>query len=86
MIQYIPIFEDGEYVVIERVNNISKINKGNIIIANIDGELYIKKESLSQSIYLISENNFYRLIGLKKDESLKRFNLIGIGREKYRVI
>ena len=83
-----PIFYDGEYVVVERVNGIDEVKNGNTVIANVDGDIFIKKikkEPFNSAIYLISSNPNYKDIELTK-ENLEHFKVIAIVRGKYKVI
>ncbi len=81
----LPSIKDGEYIIVERD---SEARNGDTVIANIDGELYVKRLSkmpLSPYIILESENENYRPIELDTDEKLQMCNILGVVRSKIKL-
>lgn len=81
----LPSIKDGEYIIVERD---SEARNGDTVIANIDGELYVKrlnKIPLSPYIILESENENYRPIELDTDEKLQMCNILGVVRCKIKL-
>lgn len=75
-----PDFKNGEYVVVQRVDSLEEVDNGNTVIANIDGEIYIKKIEkipFQKSIILNSTNPGYDPIKIEA-EHLKELNIVGI--------
>ena len=80
----LPYFENGDKVLIER-ECVAK--NGDTIIANIEGNLYIKrleKDPFNKWIRLISNNSEYGSITLEGQE-VEKINIIGIVRAKLSV-
>lgn len=78
-----PFVSNGEFVIIERS---SEAKNNDIVIANINGEVYVKKmqkDPLGKWLKLTSLNVMYPDIELKEDE-LKYLSIIGIVRAKIR--
>ena len=74
-----PFVQDGDYVTIDRE---AEIKNGDIVIANICGDTYIKKflrNPIKKEIKLTSLNDFYQDIVLSGDEIE---NLIVVGKVK----
>lgn len=81
----LPYIKDGELIIIERIND---AKSGDTVIANIDGELYIKrlkKTPFEKWLTLESENNEYPSIKLDTQEKLEAFTIIGIMRSKIKL-
>lgn len=77
----LPYFENGDKVLIER-ECVAK--NGDTIIANIEGNLYIKrleKDPFNKWVKLISNNSEYGSITLEGQE-VEKINIIGIVRAK----
>lgn len=78
-----PFVSNGELVIIERS---SEAKNSDIVIANINGEVYVKKlqkDPLGKWLKLTSLNAMYPDIELKEDE-LKYLSIVGIVRAKIR--
>lgn len=76
-----PYISNGEYVIIEKNH---EAYNGETVIANINGEVYIKKfqkDPFGQWIKLISDNKSYDDI-LIKGENLNLLQIVGIVRAK----
>jgi len=83
-----PDFLNGEYVVVERVDTVEQVNNGNTVIANIEGNTYIKKIEkipFEETIVLHSTNNTYHPITIKSKD-MKALNLVGIVRGALRAV
>lgn len=81
----LPYIKDGEYIIVERS---SDAKSGDTVIANIDGELYVKrlkKVPFEKWLKLESENNDYPAIELDTLEKLEAFAIIGIMRSKIKL-
>jgi len=77
-----PDFYNGEYVVVERVDTIEEVKTGNTVIANIEGEIYIKKIEkipFERTVILHSTNQIYTPIRIT-DSQLDDLHIIGIVR------
>lgn len=74
-----PFVQDGEYVIVDRK---AEIKNGDIVIANIYGDVYVKKflrDPIKKEIKLTSLNDFYQDIMLTNSEAN---NLIIAGKVK----
>jgi len=77
-----PDFRNGEYVIAERVPGIEAVKTGNVIIANISGEIFIKrieKIPFQERIILKSCNNAYDPI-IIEGSNLKHLTITAIVR------
>jgi len=75
-----PDFSNGEYVIVDRVTSIDEIPNNSTIIANISGELYIKKLQkvpFESTIILNPTNNNYPPITLQ-DQNQNNLSIVGI--------
>ncbi|AZV46877.1 hypothetical protein C3L23_06195 [Nautilia sp. PV-1] len=78
-----PYISNGEIIVIERNNN---PHNGDIVIANINGNVYVKKlekDPFGKWVKLISENPAYETIKIEGEE-LNDLQFVGIVRAKIR--
>lgn len=74
----LPLIRDGEYVIVDRATD---TKNGDTVIANIGGELYVKrlhKEPFSEWVRLESENKDYPAIEINTPERLEQFSIIGV--------
>ena len=81
----LPAIKDGEYIIVER--SLSARN-GDTVIANINGELYVKrlyKIPLEQWVRLESENDSYPPIELNTPEKLQAFRIVGVVKSKIKL-
>lgn len=81
----LPAIKDGEYIIVERCIN---ARNGDTVIANIDGELYVKrlyKIPLEQWVRLESENDSYPPIELNTPEKLQAFRIVGVVKSKIKL-
>lgn len=81
----LPLINDGEYIIVER-DAIPK--NGDTVIANIEGELYIKrfkKIPLSKSFILESENKDYSPIIFDTPDKINLCIIIGVVRSKIKL-
>lgn len=81
----LPAIKDGEYIIVER--SLSARN-GDTVIANINGELYVKrlyKIPLEQWVRLESENDCYPPIELNTPEKLQAFRIVGVVKSKIKL-
>lgn len=79
----LPFFHNGESVIVERD---CEATNGNTVIANIAGDLYIKrieKDPLGNSIRLISANKEYATIVLRGQE-MEKLRIVGVVRGVFR--
>ena len=79
-----PYIQDGETVLVERN---PKPRNGDIVIANINGEVYIKrieKDPFGKWIKFISDNPLYETFKIE-GEDLKSVDIIGIVRAKIKI-
>ena len=77
-----PDFHNGEYVIVERVNSIEEVDNGNTVIANISGDIYIKKIEkvpFQKGIILNPRNTSYEPIKVES-HNLSELNIVGIVR------
>lgn len=80
----LPMLHDGDRVLVERN---CEYKNGDVVIANIDGDIYVKrvqKDPNNQWIILVSDNLDYGVIKLEGQE-VERLNVIAIVRASYRV-
>ena len=78
-----PFIHNGEVVVVERTHN---AQNGDIVIANINGNVYVKrleKDPFGRWIKPISENPEYETIKVEGEE-LEFVKIVGIVRAKVR--
>ena len=81
----LPYIKDGEYIFVQKD---TPVKNGDTIIANIDGELYVKryyKIPFEKWIKLESDNPDYPCINLDTDEKLNSFKIIGIVKSKIKL-
>ncbi len=81
----LPAIKDGEYIIVKRCIN---ARNGDTVIANIDGELYVKrlyKIPLEQWVRLESENDSYPPIELNTPEKLQAFRIVGVVKSKIKL-
>ena len=78
-----PFISNGETVIVERIDD---ARNGETVIANINGDIYIKrikKDPLNRWVKFLSNNNEYDEIELK-GKDLEHVTIIGIVRAKIR--
>lgn len=81
----LPYIKDGEFIIVERC---SEAKSGDTVIANIDGELYVKrlkKVPFEKWLILESENHEYSPIELNTMAKLEALTIIGIMRSKIKL-
>ena len=81
----LPYIKDGEYIFVQKD---IQVKNGDTIIANIDGELYVKryyKIPFEKWIKLESDNPDYPCINLDTNEKLNSFKIIGIVKSKIKL-
>lgn len=81
----LPYIKDGEFILVEKQID---AKSGDTVIANVDGELYVKrlkKVPFEKWLTLESENNEYPSIELDTPEKLDAFTIIGIMRSKIKL-
>lgn len=81
----LPSIRDGEYIIIE---NGADAKNGDTVIANIEGELYVKrlhKFPFEKWLRLESENEDYPHIDLNTPQKLNACNIIGVVRCKIKL-
>ena len=81
----LPSIRDGEYIIIE---NGADAKNGDTVIANIEGELYVKrlnKIPFQKWFRLESENADYQHIDIDSLEKLELCNIIGVVRCKLKL-
>ncbi|WP_063999635.1 S24 family peptidase [Campylobacter iguaniorum] len=79
-----PFAENGDLVIIDRS---AEVKNGDIIIANICGDIYIKKflrDPIKKLIKLTSLNNFYQDIEITKEE-IENLQIVGKVRCKFSI-
>lgn len=77
-----PFIQDGQIVIIERNSNAMN---GETVIANVNGEIYVKRyhaDPFGEWINLVSDNKIYGSISLDTPEKLSCFSIVGIVRAK----
>ena len=81
----LPLISDGEYIIVERSDT---AKSGDTVIANIEGELYVKrlnKIPFQKWFRLESENADYQHIDIDSLEKLELCNIIGVVRCKLKL-
>ena len=81
----LPYIKDGEYIFVQKD---TPVKNGDTIIANIDGELYVKryyKIPFEKWIKLESDNPDYPCINLDTEDKLNSFKIIGIVKSKIKL-
>lgn len=81
----LPSIRDGEYIIIE---NGADAKNGDTVIANIEGELYVKrlnKIPFQKWFRLESENAEYQHIDIDSNEKLEACNIVGVVRCKIKL-
>ena len=81
-----PYFDNGDIAVIERVDSIEEVKNGETVIANINGDIYIKKIEkipFEKIIILKSTNQTYPDIVVREEE-LDALKVVAIVRGKLR--
>lgn len=79
-----PFAENGDLVIVDRS---AEVKNGDIIIANICGDIYIKKilrDPIKQIIKLTSLNTFYQDIEITKEEA-ENLQIVGKVRCKFSI-
>ncbi len=77
-----PYIHNGETVILERSK---EAKNGETVIANINGEVYVKRyqaDPFKKWIKLISDNKFYGDIELNTPEHIEALTIVGIVRAK----
>ncbi|WP_455756514.1 XRE family transcriptional regulator [Sulfurimonas sp.] len=77
-----PFIHNGEFVILERSN---EAFNGETVIANIHGQVYIKRfhaDPFKKWIKLVSDNEVYGDINLDTPEHIEALSIIGIVRAK----
>ena len=81
----LPSIRDGEYIIIE---NGADAKNGDTVIANIEGELYVKrlnKIPFQKWFRSESENAEYQHIDIDSNEKLEACNIVGVVRCKIKL-
>lgn len=81
----LPLIYDGEYIILDRTDN---VKSGDTVVAIIDGELYVKlfkKIPYEKTIILESHNKDYPSINIDTDEKLDCLKIIGIVKSKIKL-
>lgn len=81
----LPHIKDGEFIFIQKD---TQVKNGDTVIANIDGELYVKryyKIPFEKWIKLESDNPDYPCINLDTEDKLNSFKIIGIVKSKIKL-
>lgn len=81
----LPYIKDGEYIFVQR-ETIPK--NGDTVIANIDGELYVKryyKIPFEKWIKLESDNKEYPDINIDTQEKLNSLLIVGVVKSKIKI-
>ncbi len=82
-----PLFKSGDIAVVEQVDGINEVKNGNIVVATIDSDIYIKrleKHPFGEWVSFKSENRAYEDIFIKGKE-LEQVKINSIVRGKMRV-
>lgn len=72
-----PLVKNGDMVLVKPT---SEASNGEIVIANLGGDLYVKKllrDPIKRNVRLTSMNNFYEDIVIEEDE-LEQLNIVGV--------
>lgn len=81
----LPLISDGEYIIVERSDT---AKSGDTVIANIEGELYVKrlkKIPYEKWLILESENEDYPSIKIDNVERLENFRIVGVVKSKIKL-
>jgi phage repressor protein C with HTH and peptisase S24 domain len=81
----LPYIKDGEYIFVQKD---TPVKNGDTIIANIDGELYVKryyKIPFEKWIKLESDNPEYPCINIDSEDKLNSFQILGIVKSKIKL-
>lgn len=81
----LPYIKDGEYIFVQKD---TPCKNGDTIIANIDGELYVKryyKIPFEKWIKLESDNPDYPCINIDSEDKLNSFQILGIVKSKIKL-
>lgn len=81
----LPLISDGEYIIVERCDT---AKSGDTVIANIEGELYVKrlkKIPYEKWLILESENKDYPSIKIDNIERLDSFKIVGVVKSKIKL-
>ncbi len=81
----LPYIKDGEYIFVQKD---TPVKNGDTIIANIDGELYVKryyKIPFEKWIKLESDNPDYPCINIDSEDKLNSFQILGIVKSKIKL-
>lgn len=81
----LPYIKDGEYIFVQKD---TPVKNGDTIIANIDGELYVKryyKIPFEKWIKLESDNPNYPCINIDSEDKLNSFQILGIVKSKIKL-
>lgn len=81
----LPLISDGEYIIVERCDT---AKSGDTVIANIEGELYVKrlkKIPYEKWLVLESENKDYPSIKIDNIERLESFRIVGVVKSKIKL-
>ena len=83
-----PVFNNGDLVIVERINTLDEIKNGDTVIINIDGDVYIKKVEkipFENKLILKSNNSLYKDIIIDLNEH-KNIKIVGVVKGKFRLI
>lgn len=75
-----PLVKNGDMVLVKPT---CEASNGEIVIANLGGDLYVKKllrDPIKRNVRLTSMNNFYEDIVIEEDE-LEQLNIVGVVRK-----
>ncbi len=81
----LPLINDGEYIIVERTHS---AKSGDTVIANIQGDLYVKRLKrvpYEDKIILESYNKEYPPINIDTPEKLDDLKIIGIVKSKIKL-
>lgn len=81
----LPHIKDGEFIFIQKD---TQVKNGDTVIANIDGELYVKryyKIPFEKWIKLESDNPDYPCINIDSEDKLNSFQILGIVKSKIKL-
>ncbi len=81
----LPYIKDGEYIFVQKD---TPVKNGDTVIANIDGELYVKryyKIPFEKWIKLESDNPDYPCINIDSEDKLNSFQILGIVKSKIKL-
>jgi phage repressor protein C with HTH and peptisase S24 domain len=83
-----PVFNNGDLVIVERINTLDEIKNGDTVIINIDGDVYIKKVEkipFENKLILKSNNSLYKDIIIDLNEH-KNIKIAAVVKGKFRLI